>query len=331
MQTNPLMLDVRMRRLRRTGWLREMVQETRLNVQDLILPLFVHEETGTVDAPGLKNVKRHSIDGLVETAKQARDIGIPAIAVFPVVPVEKKTEDGHEAYNADSLICRAIATVKKNVSDIGVIADVALDPYTPHGHDGIVLNGAVANDETVHVLCEQALTLADAGADIVAPSDMMDGRVIAIRQALDEARREDVAILSYAAKYASAFYGPFRTAVGSKNALKGADKKTYQMNPANAVEAVQEVLLDIEEGADMLMVKPGSMYLDIIAKVKDVSLIPVFSYHVSGEYAMLQAAAEQGLLDFDSALLEVLISLKRAGSKGILTYGALQAAALIQR
>lgn len=315
-----------MRRLRSTPWIRELVAETRLHARDLIWPVFVHEESGNTPIAALPGVERFSVDGLIEAAKKARDAGIPALAIFPVVPTTKKTDDVREALNQDNLICSAIAAVKKAVPDIGIIADVALDPYTTHGHDGIVVNGDVANDETVAVLCEQAFVLAQAGADIVAPSDMMDGRVAAIRDALDDADFSGTSILSYTAKYASAFYGPFRDAVGSKSSLGKADKRTYQMNPANAREALLEGELDAFEGADMLMVKPGTLYLDIIAKLREKSLLPVFAYHVSGEYAMVKLAGQQGLFDGDAAMLESLICMKRAGAQAILTYAALDVA-----
>lgn len=323
---------IRPRRLRRTPWIRALVAETRLHASDLIWPLFVQEGEGTVTPiDGLPGVNRLAIDRLVEAAKEAVSLGIPAIALFPVTPPERKTDDGREAWNKGNLVCRAIAAVKSAVPEIGVIADVALDPYTTHGHDGVLgAEGDVANDETVEALCKQALTLARAGADIVAPSDMMDGRVGAIRSALDAQGFNHVAILSYAAKYASAFYGPFRAAVGSKSNLGKADKRTYQMNPANRIEAVREVALDIAEGADMLMVKPASLYLDIIADVKAASDIPVFAYHVSGEYAMVKAAAAAGMLDEQAAMLETLVAIKRAGADAILTYAARDVAQWLQ-
>ncbi len=321
---NPLNIPIRPRRLRRAPWLRALVAEHALRVEDLIWPLFVQEGVGLVTAvDGLPAVNRLSIDEVVNAAKEAAALGIPAIALFPVTPADKKTEDGSEALNAENLVCRAIRAVKAAVPEIGIIADVALDPYTTHGHDGVLgTDGDVANDATVHILCRQAVVLAQAGADIVAPSDMMDGRVGEIRAALDDAGFEQIAILSYAAKYASAFYGPFRAAVGSKNNLGKADKRTYQMNPANATEALREVALDMAEGADMLMVKPASLYLDIIARVAESSDVPVFAYHVSGEYAMLKAAVAAGMLDEKAATLETLLAMKRAGATAILTYAA---------
>lgn len=312
----------RMRRLRKTPWIRDLVAETRLSVHDLIWPVFVHEESANTPIAALPGIERFSVQGLIEAALKARDAGILALAIFPVVPATKKNDDASEALNAKNLVCTAIAAVKKAVPDIGIIADVALDPYTTHGHDGIVIDGDVANDETVAILCEQALVLAHAGADIVAPSDMMDGRVAAIRDALDDGSSSHTSILSYAAKYASAFYGPFRDAVGSKSSLGTADKRTYQMNPANAREALLEAELDAFEGADMLMVKPGTLYMDIIAKLREACTLPVFAYHVSGEYAMVKLAGQHGLLDADAAMLESLICMKRAGAQAILTYSA---------
>lgn len=320
----------RMRRLRSSSWIREMVSETRLHSSDLILPVFVLEgQRAREDVASMPGVERQSIDLTIETAKKAVDLGIPAIALFPVVDSAKKTEHGEESYNPDNLMCRAIQEIKAAVPDIGLITDVALDPYTSHGHDGLVDDGKVLNDETVEALCLQAFVQAQAGADIIAPSDMMDGRVGAIRRHLDAAGYTDAAILSYAAKYASSFYGPFRDAVGSSSALKG-DKKTYQMNPANSLEALREVELDIFEGADMVMVKPGLPYLDIIKNVKERFGVPTFAYNVSGEYAMLKAAAANGWLDYESCMMESLLAFKRAGCDGILTYSALDAAQLLK-
>lgn len=332
MSNTPLNLAIRPRRLRQAPWLRAMVAETALRVEDLIWPLFVQEGQGlATPVDGLPGVDRLSIDRLVDAAREAAGLGIPAIALFPVTPPERKTEDGREAFNPDNLVCRAIRAVKAAVPTIGIIADVALDPYTTHGHDG-VLEGVVShqssvvsdvdNDATVAILCKQALTLANAGCDIVAPSDMMDGRIGAIRAALDAAGHERMVILSYAAKYASAFYGPFRAAVGSKSNLGKADKRGYQMDPANAREAMREVALDLAEGADMVMVKPASLYLDILSQVKQASPVPVLAYHVSGEYAMVKAAAAAGMLDEQAAMHEVLLSIKRAGADAILTYAA---------
>lgn len=326
----------RMRRLRSAGWIREMVQEHSLKAADLILPVFVTEgqnrEEPIASMPG---VNRASIDLTLEQVKQAADLGIPAIALFPVTPPEKKNERGSEAINPDNLICRAIQAIKSEIPNIGIITDVALDPYTSHGHDGVLCpEGKILNDESVEILARQALVQSQAGADIIAPSDMMDGRIAAIRRALDNNAQQDTAILSYAAKYASGFYGPFRDAVNSSSALKNnklGDKKTYQMNPANSNEAIHEVALDIEEGADMIMVKPGLPYLDIIHRIKTRFEMPTFAYHVSGEFAMLKAAAGQGWLDYDTCLMESLMAFKRAGCDGILSYGALDAAKLLSK
>lgn len=323
--------NTRMRRLRSAGWMRDMVQEHRLSSSDLILPLFVIDGQNTREnIASMPDVSRRSIDLAVEEAKRAADLGIPAIALFPVTPNGLKDERGSEALNPENLICRATAAIKAAVPDIGIITDVALDPYTSHGHDGILSeDGRILNDESVELLARQALNQSKAGADIIAPSDMMDGRVAAIRSILDKHAQQDTAILSYAAKYASCFYGPFRDAVGSGGALKG-DKKTYQMNPANTDEAIREVFLDIQEGADMVMVKPGMPYLDIITNIKNTFNVPTFAYQVSGEFAMLKAAAQNGWLDYDAALLESLIAFKRAGCDGILTYGAINAAEILR-
>ena len=320
-----------MRRLRTEPWIRDLVEENNISARDLIWPVFVIEgQNKTESVASMPNVNRYSVDLLVQEVKKARDLGIPAIALFPITDPDKKTDDGQEAFNADNLICRAIQAIKAEVPDIGIITDVALDPYTTHGHDGIMEDGKVLNDETLDVLSKQAIVQAQAGADIIAPSDMMDGRIGAIRSALDGKKHQNTMILSYAAKYASAFYGPFRDAVQSKGCLSG-DKKTYQMNPANSDEALQEVMLDIQEGADMLMVKPGIPYLDIICRVKDRFKLPTFAYHVSGEYAMLQAACQNGWLDYDSAILETITAFKRAGCEGILTYSALDVVKILNK
>lgn len=320
---------LRMRRLRAQPWIRDLVQETRVSVTDLIWPLFVVEGQGVrEDIPSMPGVERLSIDLAVEAVREVRDLGIRAVALFPITPAHKKTEDGREAGNSENLICRAVYAIKKSVPEVGIITDVALDPYTTHGHDGLVRDGVILNDETVEVLCRQALVQAQAGADVIAPSDMMDGRVGAIRAALDRAGYQNTIILSYAAKYASAFYGPFRDAVQSKGCLTG-DKKTYQMNPGNGAEALREVALDLSEGADMVMVKPGLPYLDIVRDVKQTFGVPTFAYHVSGEYAMLRAAAANGWLDYPSALMEALACFKRAGADGILTYAAPDAARML--
>lgn len=323
--------QTRMRRLRTSAWMRGMVAENALRPSDLIWPAFILEESDAAEEiKTMPDVLRLGIERLVQQAKDAQSLGISAIALFPVVPAEKKTDRGDEALNPMNLICNAVKRIKDAAPDIGIITDVALDPYTTHGHDGLLSNGKILNDETIEILCGQAVNQAKAGADIIAPSDMMDGRIGKIRKALDSEGFEDVAIMSYAAKYASCFYGPFRDAVGSSSALKG-DKKTYQMNPANTDEAMREVKLDIAEGADMVMVKPGMPYLDIIHRVKDRFEIPTFAYQVSGEYAMLKHAANNGCFDFDAALLESLLSFKRAGCDGILTYGAIEAAKQLDR
>jgi porphobilinogen synthase len=333
-QENPVFSEgsmrTRLRRNRSVGWLREMVAENRLSVRDLIWPLFVIEGKGrTEEIKTMPGIRRFSIDLLVDQARAAADAGIPALALFPVTPAELKNAEGSEAWNPDNLMCRAIAEIKAKVPGIGLIADVALDPYTSHGHDGLMDGERILNDETVEVLCRQALVQAQAGVDIIAPSDMMDGRIGAIRDTLDANGLAGVKIMSYAAKYASAFYGPFRDAVGSGGLLKG-DKKTYQMNPANSDEALRETALDIEEGADMVMVKPGLPYLDIIRRVKDEFALPTFAYNVSGEYAMLKFAAQAGGLDYEKAMMEMLLCFKRAGADGILTYAAYDAAGLLK-
>lgn len=321
----------RMRRLRAEPWIRDLVEENNISVKDLIWPVFVIEgQNKTESVASMPHVNRYSVDLLVNEVKKARDLGIPAIALFPITDPDKKTDDGKEAYNADNLICRAIQAIKSETPDIGIITDVALDPYTTHGHDGILADGKILNDETLDILTRQAVVQAQAGADVIAPSDMMDGRIKAIRGALDGQNHQNTMILSYAAKYASAFYGPFRDAVQSKGCLSG-DKKTYQMNPANSDEALQEVMLDIQEGADMLMVKPGIPYLDIICRVKETFKLPTFAYHVSGEYAMLQAACQNGWLDYDSAIIETITAFKRAGCEGILTYSALDVVKILDK
>ncbi len=320
----------RMRRLRSQGWIRDMVAEHSLSAADLIWPVFVTEGKNQRESiKSMPGVERRSIDLTIEALRQAHDTGILATALFPVVPEENKTMDGREAVNPDNLMCRAIAEIKNALPEMGIITDVALDPYTTHGHDGLVQDGKILNDETVEILCQQALVQAESGADVIAPSDMMDGRIGRIRDALEEANHTDTLILSYAAKYASSFYGPFRDAVGSGDFLKG-DKKTYQMNPAGTDEALREVALDIQEGADMVMVKPGLPYLDVIHRVKETFKIPTFAYHVSGEYAMLKAAASSGALNYEQALAETMMAFKRAGADAILTYAATDIAKLLQ-
>ena len=321
-----------MRRNRRDDWSRRLTSETRLTVDDLIWPLFVVEGTGVrQEVASMPGVCRVSIDLLVEEARLAADLGIPAIAVFPSVDPSLKTPDAAEAVNPDNLVCRAVRAVKKAVPNLGIICDVALDPYNSDGHDGLVIDNYVVNDRTVEILCRQSLVQAEAGCDVIAPSDMMDGRIRMIRESLDSKGFDSVRILSYAAKYASAFYGPFRDAVGSKSALKGGDKKTYQMDPANTDEALREVALDIAEGADMVMVKPGLPYLDIVRRVKEAFTVPTLAYQVSGEYAMMKAAALNGWLDWDKVMLESLLAFKRAGADAVLTYTAPEAARLLAR
>ncbi len=317
---------LRLRRNRRDPWSRRLVAEHALSAADLIWPVFVHDEGNRQQIPSMPGVFRLSIAGLVDAAGEAAALGIPVLAVFPAVAPALKDAEGSEARNPENLVCRAVAAVKKAIPDIGVLCDVALDPFTAHGHDGVIRNGYVANDETVALLCRQAVVQAEAGCDIIAPSDMMDGRIGAVRAALDEAGFDHVRIMSYAAKYASAFYGPFRDAIGSKTALGSADKRTYQMDPANSDEALREVALDLQEGADMVMVKPGLPYLDIVRRVKEAFRVPTYAYQVSGEYAMLHAAALNGWLDGERAIMESLIAFKRAGADGILTYAAIDAA-----
>jgi porphobilinogen synthase len=319
-----------MRRGRSSRWMRSMLAENRLHPSDFIWPLFICEGSNREEPiAALPGVSRWSVDRIGEKAREAAALGIPCIALFPNTPNELRTERAEEALNRDNLICRAIRAIKDAVPEIGVLTDVALDPYTAHGHDGLVdSQGNVINDDTVEILVGQALVQADAGADIVAPSDMMDGRVGAIREALEREGHQNVAIMAYAAKYASAFYGPFREAVGSLGRLKG-DKRGYQMDPANIEEALREVELDLAEGADFVMVKPGLPYLDVVARVKDAFAVPTFVYQVSGEYAMIEHAAAAGAGDRDALILETLLAFKRAGATGVLTYHAVDAARLI--
>jgi porphobilinogen synthase len=321
---------LRMRRLRAHAWSRAMVAENVVTPADLIWPLFICDGQGAEEPiASLPGVSRWSVDRIGAKAKEARELGIPCIALFPNTPAGLRTDDAREALNRDNLICRAVRAAKEAAPEVGVLTDVALDPYTAHGHDGLTdPGGYVLNDDTVNVLTDQALAQAEAGADIVAPSDMMDGRVGAIRAALEDAGHVNVQIMAYAAKYASAFYGPFRDAVGSRGLLKG-DKKTYQMDPANAEEALREVALDLDEGADSVMVKPGLPYLDIVRRVKERFEVPVFAYQVSGEYAMIEAAAAADAGDRDALVLETLMAFKRAGCSGVLTYHAPTAARLL--
>ena len=319
-------LTIRPRRNRRSEWARRLVRENVLTTDDLIWPLFLIDGTKTrVPVASMPGVERLSVDEAVRAAERAAKLAIPCLALFPYTDPKLRDEDGTEALNPDNLVCRAIRAIKKEVPHIGILCDVALDPYTSHGHDGLLRNGEIVNDETVAVLVKQALVEAEAGCDIIAPSDMMDGRIGAIRESLDAAGLTHIQIMAYAAKYASAFYGPFRDAVGSAKTLTG-DKRTYQMDPANSDEALREVELDIAEGADMIMIKPGMPYLDIVRRVKDAFGMPTFAYQVSGEYAMIMVAASNGWLDGEKAMMESLIAFKRAGADGILTYFAPRAA-----
>ena len=321
---------LRMRRGRSSAWMRSMLAENRLHPSDFIWPLFICDGRDCEEPiAALPGVSRWSVDRLATKSREAAALGIPCIALFPNTPENLRTDRAEEALNRDNLICRGIRAIKDAVPDIGVLTDVALDPYTSHGHDGMIDRlGNVINDDTVEILVQQALVQAEAGADVVAPSDMMDGRVGAIRSALEQAGHQNVAIMAYAAKYASAFYGPFREAVGSLGRLKG-DKRGYQMDPANIEEALREVELDLAEGADFVMVKPGLPYLDVVARVKDAFGVPTFVYQVSGEYAMIEHAAAAGAGDRDALILETLLGFKRAGASGVLTYHALDAARLI--
>jgi porphobilinogen synthase len=320
----------RLRRNRHDAWTRRLVAENRLSVDDLIWPIFIMEGSDTVsDVASMPGVQRVTLDRLLAHVAPAVELGVPAIALFPMTPAEKKDAEGTEAKNPDNLMCRAARLLKREFPELGLVGDVALDPYTNHGHDGVIRDGYVANDESLKVLTVQALVQSHAGIDVVAPSDMMDGRVAAIRATLDGAGLIHTRIMSYAAKYASAFYGPFRDAVGSGGTLKG-DKKTYQMDPANSDEAMREVALDLAEGADMVMVKPGMPYLDIVRRVKDRFAVPTYAYQVSGEYAMIMAAARNGWLDQEKAMMESLMAFKRAGADGVLTYFAVDAARLLR-
>jgi porphobilinogen synthase len=315
-------LQVRMRRNRKSEWSRRMVREHLITTDDLIWPLFIADgDNKRVPVPSMPGVFRLSVDQIVREAERAAKLTIPCIALFPYTDPSLRDETGSEALNDDNLVCRAIRAVKKEFPDIGVLCDAALDPYTSHGHDGLLQDGVILNDETVALLVEQSVMQAEAGCDIIAPSDMMDGRVGAIRAALDDDGYTDVQIMSYAAKYASAFYGPFRDAIGSSKTLIG-DKRTYQMDPANVDEAIREVELDVAEGADMVMVKPGLPYLDVLRRVKDTFGMPTFAYQVSGEYSMIMAAAANGWIDGDRAIIESLTAFKRAGADGVLTYFA---------
>ena len=322
--------ETRLRRNRRDNWVRRLTAENVLTADDFILPIFVGEgEAKREPVSSMPGVDRVSVDQLEDIVGEVKELRIPAVAIFPEVDPAAKTPDAREAYNPENLVCRAIRAIRAAHPEIGIICDAALDPFNSDGHDGLVVDGRILNDPSVELLCKQSVVQAEAGCQVIAPSDMMDGRIAAIRKALDGAGFEDVAIMSYAAKYASAFYGPFREAIGSQGALVG-DKKTYQMNPANTDEAIREVAQDIDEGADMVMVKPGLPYLDIVARVKREFGVPTFAYQVSGEFAMLKAAANNGWLDNDKVVLESLMAFKRAGADGILTYLAVEAARLLK-
>jgi porphobilinogen synthase len=322
--------QARPRRLRRTPWIRALVQETRLSPADLIWPIFIRDGEDLAEpVASLPGVARLSIDRAVVAAREAVALGIPCLALFPYTDAADKNPQATEAWNPENLVNRATQAIKEAVPEVGIMLDVALDPYNSDGHDGLVRDGVILNDETLEALVRMSVAQAEAGADILGPSDMMDGRIAAIRAALESAGHKDVAILSYAAKYASSFYGPFRDAVGATGALKG-DKKTYQMDPANGDEALREVAADLAEGADMIMVKPGLPYLDICRRVKDAFGVPTFAYQVSGEYAMIEAAAGNGWLDGERAMMESLTAFRRAGCDGILTYFAPRAARLLQ-
>ncbi|MGB3866067.1 MAG: porphobilinogen synthase [Xanthobacteraceae bacterium] len=326
--TAPAALDltIRPRRNRKAEWARRLVRENVVTTDDLIWPLFIVDGTNQrIDIASMPGVQRISVDQAVRDAERAMKLDIPCIALFPYTDPARRDERGSEALDPDNLVCQSVRAIKKEFPDLGVLCDVALDPYTSHGHDGLLRDGRILNDETVAVLVRQALVQAEAGCDVIAPSDMMDGRVGAIREALDEAGFLDVQIMAYAAKYASAFYGPFRDAIGSAKALTG-DKRTYQMDSANSDEALREVELDIDEGADMVMVKPGMPYLDVLRRVKDAFGMPTFAYQVSGEYAMIAGAAQNGWIDGERAMMESLVAFKRAGADGVLTYFAPQAA-----
>ncbi len=317
--------QVRMRRNRSNAWTRRLVAENRLSVDDLIWPVFVQDQDGASAVASMPGVQRYGLDRLTDAVGPAAEAGVPAIALFPNIDESLRTPDAAEAVNPNNLVCRAVRAVKAAYPELGVICDVALDPFNSDGHDGLLRDGQIVNDESVEALCRQALVQAEAGCDVIAPSDMMDGRIGAIRGTLDGAGLEGVKILAYSAKYASAFYGPFRDAVGSGDLLAG-DKKTYQMDPANTEEALREVALDLEEGADMVMVKPGLPYLDVVQRVKETFGVPTLVYQVSGEYAMLKAAAANGWLDNDKVIMESLLAFKRAGADAILTYAAPEAA-----
>ena len=321
----------RLRRNRQDAWCRDLVAETRLSVKDLILPLFIRDKNTPREISAMPGIFRYSLDELIPICQKAQDLGISSIILFPYTESVLKCEEGRESWNLNNLTCQAVRLLKKALPHLGVIVDVALDPYTSHGHDGVIRGGQVDNDETLEVLKKMSLVLAQAGVDVIAPSDMMDGRIGAIRKALDQEGYQNVRILAYSAKYASALYGPFREALGSHSALGKADKRTYQMDPANAREALREGAQDVLEGADMLMVKPALLYLDIIYRLKEAFPLPLLAFQVSGEYSMLKAAAEKGWLDYETVMMESLIAIKRAGASGIVTYAAFEVAEILQR
>ena len=314
---------VRMRRNRRHDWIRDLVAETSLSAKDFIWSIFVREDSVPAEIRRMPEIHRYSVHELTEAVEQAVDLGLRAIALFPVIDREKRTDDAREALNQDNVLYQAVGLLKKKFPHVGVITDPALDSFTDHGHDGLYVKDDVANDESLEIICQHALLQARSGADIVAPSDMMDGRVGEIRKLLDRHGYQNVGIMSYAAKYASNFYGPFREALGSDQCLGKGHKRTYQMDPANVCEALREVALDISEGADSVMIKPGLPYLDVIRQVKDRFLVPTFAFHVSGEYAMLKAAADAGMLSYEKTLIEVMTCFKRAGADGVITYSAM--------
>ena len=323
--------STRMRRNRQTDWSRRLIEESKLSVNDLIWPIFISNDDKKSPISSMPGVFRIPLNAIVENVQEAKELGIPAIALFPETDISLKDEKGSEALNEDNLICKATKAIKNNIDNIGVITDVALDPYTNHGHDGLYENNEILNDETIEILCEQAINQARAGADIIAPSDMMDGRVKSIRSELDENGFKNTQIMSYAAKYASCFYGPFRNAIGSEENLSKKDKKSYQMDYANSDEALREVNLDIAEGADMIMIKPGMPYLDVIYRVKSSFKMPTYAYQVSGEYSMIMSAINNNYLDNNKAIIESLSCFKRAGADGVLTYFALKAARLLKK
>ena len=329
--SSPSYPNTRMRRNRQTNWSRRLIEENRLSVNDLILPIFITDGDKKTVINSMPGVYRIPITQIIETVQEAKELGIPAIALFPETNTALKDEQGTEALNYKNLVCRATNLIKKNINDIGIITDVALDPYTSHGHDGLLKDNEILNDESVEILCKQAVIQAKAGSDIIAPSDMMDGRIALIRKELDKNGFKNTQIMSYAAKFASCFYGPFRNAIGSELNISKKSKKSYQMDYSNSDEALREVSLDISEGADMIMIKPGMPYLDIIYRVKSTFKMPTYAYQVSGEYAMIMAAINNKYLDKDKAIIESLSCFKRAGADGILSYFAIDAAKLIKQ